>query len=145
MGMVNYDGAADGAVEMGTITADTSTGAEDFDGAATAATQEADSATQPQDASANGNNAVQWDGSQWTLKYRDKPVVPQSRDELIKWAQLGYNNDQRMRNLDQKESKLSEMEQQLAQVKQLSERLSRGRISSRQFLAYTRNLPAVNR
>jgi chromosome segregation ATPase len=127
MGMVNYDGAADGAVEMGAITAGATDPAENLTDAATAADGQADSAIGGEgatDASAvenNGQPAMQWDGSQFTLKYRDKPVVPQSREELVKWAQLGYNNDLRMRNLDTRESKLTERERALEQVKQISE------------------------
>lgn len=114
---VNYDGSAAGSVEVGAVTAGAMDGAENLEGAATANPDQADSATQPDGAAIEDK----WDGSAFTLKYRDKPVVPQTKDELIKWAQLGYNNDLRMRNLDQRESKISEMEQQLAQIKQLSE------------------------
>jgi hypothetical protein len=123
MGAVNYDGVGQGAVEMGAVTSDAgagATGAEDLTGAATADPVQADSAAQP-DATDASATADTWDGSAWTLKYRDKPVVPQSRDELIKWAQLGYNNDQRMKTLDSRESKITDMERQLAQIKQISE------------------------
>lgn len=126
MGMLNMDGQAAGAVEVGSVTANADNGAENLNDAATAADGQADSADNPMDAAAADTQQQQqqqvvWNGSEYVLKYRDKDIVPQSKDELIKWAQLGYNNDQRMRTLDQRESKLTQLEQQYTQLKQLSE------------------------
>ena len=47
-----------------------------------------------------------WDGTQWTIKYRGAPVVPQSREELIKWAQYGHDATERNRQLSTREKEL---------------------------------------
>lgn len=122
MSMINYDGQADGAVEVGSVTAGATDGAESLnDAAATAAGDQVDSATQTDSTTEADTRQQVWNGQEWVLKYRDKPVIPQSKDELIKWAQLGYNNDLRMKTLDKRESTMVEREKSLEQIKALSE------------------------
>ena len=63
----------------------------------------------PSDAAGTPPAAAQtqvWDGTQWTIKYRGAPVVPQSREELIKWAQYGHDATERNRQLSAREKEL---------------------------------------
>lgn len=43
-----------------------------------------------------GGNEPQWDGNQFTLKYRGNPYVPKSRDDLINLAQRGFSYNQEL-------------------------------------------------
>lgn len=48
-----------------------------------------------------------WNGQEWALKFRGKEIAPKTREELIAWAQQGYNNNLRMRQLQEREAEIN--------------------------------------
>lgn len=57
----------------------------------------------------------------WPIKFRGRTILPETREQLINWAQLGYHNDKRMASLKERETKLSELEKGLEQYKAMQE------------------------
>jgi hypothetical protein len=62
-----------------------------------------------------------WNGKEYALKYRGGEVVPESREKLINWAQLGYSYDQRAASLKAKEQEISQLQQRYAELERLSQ------------------------
>lgn len=58
---------------------------------------------------------------QFALKFRGKTIVPKTKDELINYAQLGYNYDKRNKDLTERETALKDSETRYGQVAQLSD------------------------
>lgn len=65
--------------------------------------------------------ATTWVGDDYPLKFRGRTVIPPTREDLISWAQLGYNAKDRMQTLEQREGSLKERETKLDQVQKLAE------------------------
>lgn len=42
----------------------------------------------------------QWNGEEWSLKYKGRPYVPKSRDELVSLAQKGFSYAQQMEQIN---------------------------------------------
>lgn len=66
-------------------------------------------------------NADGFVADQYSLRFRGKTIVPKSREELITWAQYGYNNTKRNQDLTERENALKEKEAKYGQVAQLSD------------------------
>ena len=64
--------------------------------------------------------APAWDGKQFALKFRDKEIVPENRDKLINWAQLGYSYDKRAGDLKQREEQIARQSQEYQQYAQIA-------------------------
>jgi len=88
------------------------------DGAA-AASSEVDNQNKGQQAGEPIPN-ITWDGNQFAIKFRGKTVVPKSREELLEFAQLGYNNDNRIKSLNEREAQLKKIEHDTAQYQKLA-------------------------
>lgn len=58
---------------------------------------------------------------QWALKFRGKQVLPKTREELLNWAQLGYNHNDRNKALLERERKLEAMAKKYEQLEQLQQ------------------------
>jgi hypothetical protein len=88
-----------------------------------AADSQQSTANQPQDSQQQAAQQPVWDGSQWTLKYRDKDVIPKSREELINLAQRGFGYSQAMERLNREKQELSGRARQYQQYEQLDQML----------------------
>lgn len=88
-----------------------------------ASTEEA--ATQP---------APEWNGTEYALNFRGKQIVPENKDKLINWAQLGYSYDKRAAGLKEREEALKAQEQQIQQYKQLSEAFEKNPMFQKQIM-----------
>lgn len=64
--------------------------------------------------------APPWDGKPFALKFRDKEIVPESRDKLINWAQLGYSYDKRASDLKAREEQIQRQSQEYQQYAQIA-------------------------
>jgi hypothetical protein len=105
----SYDEAAAQAVETST---DGTAGSQDsgtLDQQATPGTDASDQSGSP------------WDGKQFSIKFRDKEVVPQSREQLMTYAQQGYGYSQRMAELKAREEELNQLDSSLGQYKKLAD------------------------
>jgi hypothetical protein len=58
---------------------------------------------------------------QFALHFRGKTIVPKTKDELLNFAQLGYNYDKRNKDLTEREDRIKAQETQYGQVAQISE------------------------
>lgn len=76
----------------------------------------------PQAASPQGEQQQEvWDGSKWTLKFRDKQIVPENRDQLVTWAQKGYAYNTLKSDLDKRAQELDQLKGKYGQLQQLSD------------------------
>jgi hypothetical protein len=57
---------------------------------------------------------------QFPLHFQGKTIVPKTKEELVNWAQLGYNYNKRNVGLTEREKKIKEQEIQYGQIAQLS-------------------------
>jgi hypothetical protein len=64
------------------------------------------------------NNFV---ADQFALKFRGKTIIPKTKEELISFAQRGYNYDHRVKDVEAREIRLKEQETQYSQIAQLSQ------------------------
>jgi hypothetical protein len=67
-----------------------------------------------------------WVSDKFPLKFRGRQIIPKTRQELLNWAQLGYNYDQRSKALTQREQQQEQLNakyEQLEQVNQLFEQV----------------------
>ena len=87
---------------------------------ATAASTDAGTVDQPATDS-DGAAAGAWDGSQFKMKFRDKEIVPPTREQLVNWAQQGYGYSQRAAELNTREAALKQMEEKTGQYQKLAE------------------------
>lgn len=77
--------------------------------------QQADSAGQQPAAGGQQQQQPTWDGNAFALNFRGRTVVPESREKLLNWAQLGYSSNQRSQQLQNQER---EIQTRLAAVKE---------------------------
>ena len=68
-----------------------------------------------------GQSAAAWDGSQFKMKFRDKEIVPPTREQLVNWAQQGYGYSQRAAELNTREAALKKLEESTGQYQKLAE------------------------
>jgi len=78
--------------------------------------QPADAEQKPPSSDATAQTPT-WNGEEWTFKANGKMVTPKSRDELIKYAQLGVNYDSKARALNQQKAELLKLKEEMAQQK----------------------------
>lgn len=83
---------------------------------ATSAEGAAQTATDPAQAAADTFLA-----DQFALKFRGKTIVPKTKEELLNYAQRGYNYDQRVKEVSEREARLKDQETRYGQVAQLSD------------------------
>src|SRR5512135_1660434 len=70
----------------------------------------------------NGQSDTQsWDGKSWALKFRDREVIPESRNHLMTWAQKGYAYNTLKADLDKREEQLRGLESELGEYRKLNE------------------------
>lgn len=60
-----------------------------------------------------------WDGTKFTLKFRDREIVPESRQKLINLAQLGYSYSNKANDFKARQQQLQQQEQELARYKKM--------------------------
>lgn len=66
----------------------------------------------------NGSGEV-WDGTKWSLKYRDQTIIPKDRDHLVNLAQQGFSYSQRMEELKNREKQLETQGAKFSQYEKL--------------------------
>jgi len=64
-----------------------------------------------------------WDGSQFSLKYREQNIIPKSKEELINLAQRGFGYSQAMGKLNRDRQDVQNKSQQYQQYDQLDKML----------------------
>lgn len=57
-----------------------------------------------------------WNGDEWRFKARNKDVVPQSRDHLIKWAQMGYDYGANMSDFQRQKLDFENQQKQMGDI-----------------------------
>lgn len=68
----------------------------------------------------NAKQPVEWDGSQFTLKFRGKEIIPESKEKLINLAQRGHLYDTKLSDLQARENTLTERLKAVEQYESLS-------------------------
>lgn len=76
-----------------------------------------------QQSNLDGTNAnqEQWDGQQYKFVYKGKDVVPEGKDKLLKWAQIGYSTNDRSEHLNRLKSELDQRAQRVEQFERINE------------------------
>ena len=100
------------------------------EGQSTPAPAEGQAAPEGQQAQAEPQQAAQpgtgqqaptsWNGQEYAIKFRNKEIVPESREKLINWAQLGYSYNTRAEQLKQREAEIEAAKGQYSQYEQLA-------------------------
>jgi hypothetical protein len=82
----------------------------------------------------NNQQTPVWDGKQWSLKFRGREIVPDSREKLINWAQLGYSYDQRSEALKQQEEQIKSRAKQLEDYERLDQAFQQNPVFKQKIL-----------
>ncbi len=56
----------------------------------------------------------EWNGADWTLKVNGAEVVPESRDDLVRWAQMGHDYTQKTQQLAEEKQNFSRLVEERA-------------------------------
>lgn len=75
-----------------------------------------------------------WNGKEWAIKFRDKEIVPESREKLINLAQLGYSYDKRAGDLKKREEEIAKLNEQHKQYAQIAESFQKNPEFKKQIL-----------
>lgn len=62
-----------------------------------------------------------WNGQEYALKFRGRDIVPESKDKLLNWAQLGYSYDKRAADLKAREEQIAQQQQAHEQYERLAQ------------------------
>jgi hypothetical protein len=62
-----------------------------------------------------------WNPEQWALTVNGQKVLPKSKENILQWANQGYNYSQRASELNKRKADMDAMQNQYAQYKQLND------------------------
>ena len=65
--------------------------------------------------------AEDWDGSKFALKFRNKEIVPESRDKLLMWAQQGYNAENKFSEIKKLQEQIDSEKSQYSKYAELAQ------------------------